>query len=94
MRIDGPSGTSRYEPAPGPDPRLASRLPVPPGASQPVPDDPEITRLHGKYAPQAAAADPVDQQAVERARQAIQAGTLDTPEAIGRAAQAILNLGL
>ena len=43
---------------------------------------------------QAAAVEEVDVQAVEEARRALQAGELDTPDAVRRAARAILDLGL
>lgn len=54
----------------------------------------EVISEHKALVQQALATDEVNTQAVEDARQMLESGALDTPEAARRAAQNILDLGL
>jgi len=92
MRVDRTSGTPPHElpdrvPSPGSKPTGET----PDG--RPIPDDPQILHLHEKYAPQAGAVEAVNLQAVADARKLLKSGQLDSPEAVERAAEAILALG-
>ncbi len=58
-----------------------------------LPDDPEVQVLWAKHVQAAAAADEIDSQAVERARELLSTGQLDRPDAIRRAAEAMFSHG-
>jgi len=56
--------------------------------------DPWVGYLHKTYAPRAAGTAEVNPQAVAEARKLLESGQLDTPEAVRRAAEAILTRGV
>jgi len=90
MRIDG---TSSIEPNGLPTSRSArakSKVPDKAVSTDALPDDPQIIYLYRKYATGAVKPEQVDQEAIAQARQDLAAGRLDTPEAIRRAAEAII----
>ena len=58
-----------------------------------IPDDPEIRHLHRKYLKEPAGAEETDRGAITEARELLNSGKLDTPDAIARAAEAIVDLG-
>jgi hypothetical protein len=95
VRIDGT--TSPIDPQNYPD------QPIKPAGAKPfkhrddaalLTDDPEVRYLYEKYAQQAGDTEELDARAVAEAREALQAGTLDTPEAIRRAGEVILDHGV
>lgn len=94
MRIDGTYGLGPGGLATGRAQEGKSKR-----ASQPaindgtIPDDPEIRHRHQKYLNQARTCDQVDTQAIAEARELLKSGELASPEAISRAAQAIIDLG-
>ena len=93
MRIDGTHG---LEPQGLPD----SKPPLPktslPGDASEAETSAEsvVSRSHEPYVRQAMAADEINTQAVAEARELLQSGQLDTPEAARRAAQTIMRLGI
>ena len=92
MRIDGTFGYDAYGMAgkgrsPGQGPAKVPRA----IAAQVGVEVADSTR---KYIDQAAATPAVDSSAVEEARKLLASGLLDTPEAIDRVAQAIVDKGL
>ncbi len=92
MRINGASGFDAYG--------LAGQAKAPTDKTTKAcsaaleADEVKITGRDEKYARQAMAVPEVNSAAVAEARALIAAGQLDTPEAIGRAANAILDLGV
>lgn len=64
------------------------------GASQPTADLSPKNADYREYIQKVPATDEIDLQAVARAKELIQSGQLDTPEAIERAAEKILELGI
>jgi hypothetical protein len=93
MRIDGNySVEPRILPGQsGPTPPKAAGAPA--SGAQAVQSDPELVARAESFAAQAAAAPEFNEQAVAEARALLEAGQLDSPEAIGRAAGAIADLG-
>jgi len=94
VRIDGTFGTESCGPAGGKD--ESGKLSTPAGVYKPMSGGDDLT-VNASLEPlvsKALAADEVNSQAVEEAKQALGAGQLDTTEAVRRAAQTILDLGL
>ena len=94
MRIDGAFGIGANQVRPGGS--QAGGLKRQGQADQEgriLPDDPEVQVLWDKHVQAAAAADEIDRQAVERARELLSAGQLGSPDAIRRAAEAMLSHG-
>ena len=94
VRIDGTFGTEPYGLPNG----QGKPEKLPDAVSSDKPKGAETDRVvSSTLAPlirDAAAVEEVNAQAVEAARRALQAGELDTPDAVRRAAQGILDLGL
>jgi hypothetical protein len=91
VRIDG-----TYGPAPrkaAEDRQAKAGRPEGASAGQ-VAGGAEVVSSHEPLIAAATATEEVNTAAVEEARALLQSGQLDTPEAAGRAAQAILDLGL
>lgn len=92
MRIDGTSGYDAYRVAG--EKRAAAqghaKAPRPTGPHAGV----EVAESARKYIDQALGATTVNSTAVEEARKLIASGLLDTPEAIDRVAQAMVDRGL
>ena len=57
-------------------------------------DEVVISNAHGKYVSAALAAKDVNAAAVAEAKRLLEAGQLDAPEAVDRAAEAILDRGI
>lgn len=97
VRIEGTFGTEPYPPAGGPNGKGKPEKAGDSVTSDKAKDAARDLLVSSTSAPlvrKAAAVDEVDLQAVEEARRALQAGELDTPDAVLRAARAILDLGL
>jgi len=92
VRIDGTSGYDAYRLA-GEKPTAAQKEAKAPPSTEPQAGV-EVAESARKYIDQALAAQTADSTAVEEARKLIASGQLDTPEAIDRAAQAIVDRGL
>ena len=94
MRIDGTSSLESNRltgnSAAAPKPKVSEEA----IKAETIPDDPQIIYLHQKYAQEAAVAEQVDQQAIVKARDLLNSGQLDTPDAIRRAAQTIAQQGI
>ncbi|HUT61458.1 MAG TPA: hypothetical protein VNA25_26725 [Phycisphaerae bacterium] len=93
MRVDGTHGL-------GPHGLPEPTGPLPKGArgggqagSGDAPDTVEVRSSQNRYVRLAAEAEEVNLRTVAEARELIRAGKLDTPEAIRRAAEAILRFG-
>ena len=93
VRIDRPSGLDIYD-TPARD--KAQRLDAPGGrgAQRQVGDDVVISTPPQRYVREALAAEDVDLAAIAEAKRLIASGQLDTPEAVKRAAEAIVELGI
>jgi len=94
MRIDGTAGAG---PQGLPEDKAwasKSRPTAGPAGPELTPDDPQVRYLHGKYSQQACLVNEIDDEAITEARRLLRTGQLDTPQAIRRAAEAILALGL
>ena len=94
MRIDPANKPEIQGPLPGSN---GSAKPVGPGGAQPTAQTgrPETTEaVHQSYIRRAVAGDDVDLQAVAEAKKLIEAGLLDTPEAIASAAENIVIRGI
>jgi hypothetical protein len=90
VRIDGTHGMeSRPLKEPPAAPKAAAGAPQQSGAPEGV----ELLPSQQAYVAQAAAAEELDQQAVAAARELLRTGQLDTPEAVQRAAEALLKFG-
>ena len=87
MRIDG---TNRLAPRDLTDSASAAKAPKT-GLADATAAGPELCRSAESFAKQALAVDDVNKQAVAEAKELIRSGKLDTPEAIRRTAQAILD---
>ena len=93
MRIDGtfgiePQGRAQRETTPAGTHRKTE-----PDPNRPTPDDPQIRYLQEAYLEKAATVEDINPQAVAEARELLDSGQLDTPEAVQRAVQAIFRLG-
>ena len=94
MRIDPANKPEIQGPLPGSN---GSPQPVGSGGAQPAAQTgrPETTEaVHKSYIRRAVACDDVDLQAVAEAKKLIEAGQLDTPEAVARAAENIVVRGI
>ncbi len=103
MNVNGPEGVSsvRIDGTYGPGPRRASDEQAPgsagaggAGAAGSIGPDAEVIASQQKLIDEAAAAPAVRTEVVEAARAMLEAGTLDTPEAAARAAEALLDRGI
>lgn len=92
MRIDGPNRLSSAQA--GDADATALRRPQAQQAARNDADAVVASPQQQHYVQQAAACDEIDLQAVAEARRLIEAGELDTPAAIERAAERILTQGL
>ena len=90
MRIDGASGYDVH--AAGPNSRAPGQQPA--KATRSIQPGVEVDRSARKYIDQAIAAEEVDLAAVAEAKKLLADGLLDTPEAIGRVANVIVQRGL
>ena len=91
MRIDGTHG---MDPRAVPESAAAAGKPVRPAPREGKdPQGVELLSSQQAYVDQAAAAEEIDQKAVAEARELIRTGQLDTPEALRRAAEALLKFG-
>ena len=94
MRIDGTYGTEPCGPPGGKGDSGKSSSPA--GVYKPMGDGDDLT-VNSSLEPlvsKARAAEEVNLKAVEEAKGALSSGQLDTPEAIRRAAERILDLGI
>jgi len=94
VRIDPANKPEIQSPLPGSN---ASPQPLRPGDRRPAAQTgrPQTTEaVHESYIRRAIAGDDVDLQAVAEAKRLIEAGQLDTPEAIARAAENIVVRGI
>jgi len=94
VRIDGTSGTDPRKISQGAACQSESQRPTRHDAPDAATTDPLIGYLHKMYAPRAAGTAEVNQQAIAAARRLLESGQLDTPQAIRRAAEAILTRGI
>ena len=94
VRIEGTFGTEPYGLPNGKDKPEKAGDSVPSDRAKDAAGDLRVSSTYAPLVRKAATLDEVDLQAVEEARRALQAGELDTPDAVLRAARAILDLGL
>ena len=89
MRIDGISGSDPYS-----SPDGASSARESSSSDKAISQDGEIRSRSQAYVRAAVAVDQLDQQAIAEAKALLASGQLDTLEAIDKAAEAILTLGV
>ena len=93
MRIDGTSGLDARGPLDGES--TINQAAKPPVAKQTQDDqDQQFKSVTSKYVQNAIQCQDVDLKAVDRASKLLASGALDTPEAAGAAAEAIVDSGL
>ena len=94
MRIDGPENIGAHglpdENLPKPSPAKSSDS----GAVQPDSEVPTGDAAYRQYILKATATEEIDLQAVAQAKELLESGQLDTPEAADRAADTILSIGI
>ena len=91
MRIDGTSGSDIYDAA-ARDKVQRLETPGGPAAQRQPSHEVVISTLPQRYLREAQATDDIDLAAIAEAKRLIAAGQLDTPEALQRAADAIVEL--
>ena len=93
MRIDGPNRAEMPSPSEGSEVRRQAANPTD-GAEASV-ANPRIGEAASKpYIQKAAVCDEVNTQAVAEAKELLESGQLDTPEAAKRAAERIISMGI
>jgi len=90
VRIDGTQGAGLNDPTGG----MGKYVKAPPAGDARGGEAIEFDSVQRAYAEKAAARAAVDAAAVAEARQLLESGELDTPEAAQRAADAMLSRGL
>ena len=94
MRIDGPENVGAHglpdENLPKPPPAKSPDT----QAAQPDREVPTGDAAYRQYIVKATATEEIDLQAVTQARELLESGQLDTPEAADRAAENILSTGI
>jgi len=94
MRIEGTNAVPSAQPAGGKVPQgRSSPTDQPAGTEIPISEDPEIRHRVRKHLEEASATEETDRRAIDEARDLLKSGKLDTPDAVARAAEAIVDLG-
>jgi hypothetical protein len=93
MRVDGTHGIEPQGLPEGRPPAQAAKTPTS-AADKTGVDSSQLLAAQAPYIQAALAAQDVDAAAVEEAKKLLRSGQLDTPEAIQKAAQRILELGV
>ena len=94
MKIDGTDGLGIHSSAEAAPPAAKPQSKANPSAADSVSSELQLKGQDAAYIKAALACDEVNSQAVKEARQLLQSGQLDTPEAIRNAAATILSTGI